>query len=121
VTGIVGQQIVPDFPRGEPFPQPDVDPGFGVDAPILVPVGNVTGEELAKIRAAGGIVGRGDDVTNAQVAITWRDRFWPKTVLAFLFLATVMTLASVQFVTPTRRWRPSLPGPVRRLIRRRSA
>jgi ABC-type transport system involved in multi-copper enzyme maturation permease subunit len=120
VTGIVGQQIVPDFPRGEPFPQRDVDPGFGVDAPILVPVGNMTGEELAKIRAAGGVVGGGDDVTNAQVAITWRDRFWPKTVLAFLFLATVMTLASVQFVTPTRRWRPSLPGPVRRLIRRRS-
>ena len=123
VTGIVGQQIVPDFPRPEPFPQPQpqLDPGFGVDGGILVPVGNLTGEEIAKVRAAGGVVGNGDEVTNAQVAITWRDRFWPKTVLAFLFLATVMTLASVQFVTPTRRWRPSLPGPVRRLIRRRSA
>ena len=121
VTGIVGQQIVPDFPRPQPF-EPGVDPGFGVDGggAISIPA-NLTGEEIAKIRAAGGVVGNGDEVTNAQVAITWRDRFWPKTVLAFLFLATVMTLASVQFVTPTRRWRPSLPGPVRRLIRRRSA
>jgi ABC-2 type transport system permease protein len=125
VTGIVGQQIVPDFPRGEPFPQPfepQVDPGFGVDGGgLVVPGAGLTGEEIAKIRAAGGVVGNGDEVTDAQVAITWRDRFWPKTVLAFLFLATVMTIASVQFVTPTRRWRPSLPGPVRRLIRRRSA
>ena len=123
VTSIVGQQIVPDFPRPEPFPQPGVDPGFGVDGVgVPMPAGNLTNEEIAKIRGAGGfpVIG-GDDVTNAQVSITWRDRFWPKTVLAFLFLATVMTLASVQFVTPTRRWRPSLPGPVRRLIRRRSA
>ena len=118
VTGIVGQQIVPDFPRPQPFPQ--VDPGFGVGGGVLMP-GNLTNEEIAKIRAGGGVIGGGDEVTNAQVSITWRDRFWPKTVLAFLFLATVMTLASVQFVTPTRRWRPSLPGPVRRLIRRRSA
>jgi ABC-2 type transport system permease protein len=121
VTGIVGQQIVPDFPRGQPFPQPNVERGFGVGGGVAVPVGNLTVEEIEKIRAGGGVVGNGDEVTNAQVAITWRDRFWPKTVLAFLFLATVMTLASVQFVTPTRRWRPSLPGPVRRLIRRRSA
>jgi ABC-2 type transport system permease protein len=122
VTGIVGQQIVPDFPRGQPF-EPQAVPGFGVDGGvgIAVPAGNLTNEEIAKIRAAGGVVGNGDEVTDAQIAITWRDRFWPKTVLAFLFLATVMTLASVQFVTPTRRWRPSLPGPVRRLIRRRSA
>lgn len=122
VTGIVGQQIVPDFPRPQPF-EPGIGEGRGVDGGgrILIPANNLTGEEIAKIRAAGGVVGNGDEVTNAQVAITWRDRFWPKTVLAFLFLATVMTLASVQFVTPTRRWRPSLPGPVRRLIRRRSA
>jgi len=122
VTGIVGQQIVPDFPRPQPFPGQNVDPGFGVGGGgVVMPADNVTGEELVKIRAAGGVIGQDDDVTNAQVAITWRDRFWPKTVLAFLFLATVMTLASVQFVTPTRRWRPSLPGPVRRLFRRRSA
>jgi ABC-type transport system involved in multi-copper enzyme maturation permease subunit len=48
----------------------------------------------------------------------FRDRFWPRSVISFLILAAVMTLLSVQFVTPTRRWRPSLPGPVRRLFRR---
>jgi ABC-type transport system involved in multi-copper enzyme maturation permease subunit len=57
----------------------------------------------------------------AAAADSFRDRFWPKTVLSFLVLAVVMILASIQFVSPTRRWRPSLPGPVRRLIRRRSA
>ena len=51
----------------------------------------------------------------------FRDRFWPKTVISFLVLATILTTASIQFVSPTRKWRPSLPGPVRRLVRRRSA
>ena len=63
-------------------------------------------------------------VTNGDVivsSLSFRDRFWPKTVIAFLALAVILTLASIQFVSPTRRWRPSLPGPVRRLIRRRSA
>jgi hypothetical protein len=50
-----------------------------------------------------------------------RDRFWPKSVLSLLGLAAVMTLASAQFVLPTRRWRPSLPARARRLIRRRRA
>jgi hypothetical protein len=63
----------------------------------------------------------GDPAAVAAAADSFRDRFWPKTVLSFLFLALVLTLASVQYVTPTRRWRPSLPGPVRRLVRRRSA
>ena len=125
VTGIVGQRVVPDFPQPQPFPgqfpQNDVKPGFGAGGGVFIPADNLTNEEIAKLRAVGGVVGAGDDVTNGQIAIQWRDRFWPKTVLSFLFLATVMTLLSVQFVTPTRRWRPSLPGPVRRLIRRRSA
>jgi ABC-type transport system involved in multi-copper enzyme maturation permease subunit len=126
ITGIVGPQVVPDFPRPQPFEPPALDGGGvgGANAgggEIFVPGGNLTAEELAKIRAAGGVVGQDDEITEAQLAISWRDRFWPKSVLAFLFLATVMTLASVQFVTPTRRWRPSLPGPVRRLISRRSA
>jgi len=63
-------------------------------------------------------------VTNSDVVVSslsFRDRFWPKTVIAFLVLAVILTLASIQFVSPTRRWRPSLPGPVRRRIRRRSA
>ena len=117
VTSVVGAQVVPDFPRPQPF-----DPAVGGRGGILVPVGNLSEEEIKKLQADGGVVGPGDDVTNAQLAvISWRDRFWPKSVLSFLFLAAVMTFASVQFVSPTRRWRPSLPGSVRRLISRRSA
>jgi hypothetical protein len=67
-------------------------------------------------------VGKGGAVANDIVAVAsidpFRDRFWPRSVISFLVLATVMTLLSVQFVTPTRRWRPSLPGPVRRRIRK---
>ncbi|MEA2672898.1 MAG: hypothetical protein QOI92_90, partial [Chloroflexota bacterium] len=50
-----------------------------------------------------------------------RDRFWPKTVIAFLVLAVVLTLLSVQFVTPTRRWHPRLRDRLRARIRRKSA
>jgi hypothetical protein len=32
-----------------------------------------------------------------------------------------MIFLSVQFVTPTRRWRPGLPGPLRRRVRGGSA
>jgi ABC-type transport system involved in multi-copper enzyme maturation permease subunit len=97
-------------------PVPGVDDG-GVSEPAL--------EFDIEDRSGVPFVGRGG-VANADVAVlaaadTFRDRFWPKTVLSFLLLALVLTLASVQYVTPTRRWRPSLPGPVRRLIRRRSA
>jgi ABC-type transport system involved in multi-copper enzyme maturation permease subunit len=69
----------------------------------------------------GGVAEPEDDAQALQVAPSFRDRFWPKSVLSFLALSAILTLLSVQFVTPTRRWRPSLPGPVRRLVRRRSA
>jgi ABC-2 type transport system permease protein len=106
MSGIIGaDQPNPDFPQ----PMPGVRGGAGVDD-ATAPNANLKN----------GVVVLGDAVA-ADVVDPWRDRFWPKSVLAFLFLATVMTLASVQFVTPTRRWRPSLPGPVRRLVRRRSA
>ena len=99
-----------NFP-GVPEPMPGVRGGVGVPA---------DGGKAVFIN--GGVV-NGVDVNSLAAAAQdpWRDRFWPKTVLGFLFLATVMTLASVQFVTPTRRWRPSLPAPLRRIIRRRSA
>jgi hypothetical protein len=34
-----------------------------------------------------------------------RDQFWPMTVLTWLILSVVFILLSVQFVSPTRRWR----------------
>jgi ABC-type transport system involved in multi-copper enzyme maturation permease subunit len=101
ILGTSGQFSEPDFQRG----------------PVLggIPVDRPGGMEIAPGEVVGG------DVIGAAVLDPWRDRFWPKSVMAFLFLAAVMTIASAQFVTPTRRWRPSLPGPVRRLINRRSA
>ena len=50
-----------------------------------------------------------------------RDRFWPRSALTLLLISLGLTAASVQLVTPTRRWRPSLPGFLRRLRPRRSA
>lgn len=100
------------------FGQPtEPQPGIGVP-------GLDGGSKPIGLRSGAG----GDDanggVTNGDVVInslSFRDRFWPKTVISFLALAAILTFASIQFVSPTRRWRPSLPGPVRRLIRRRSA
>jgi len=104
MSGILG---TPDQVFPQPFPQPvPAIQGGGV---LLAPDGTVIGK-------GGGVA---NDVAVAVVLDPFRDRFWPKSVISFLVLAAVMTLLSAQFVTPTRRWRPSLPGPVRRLIRRR--
>ena len=35
-----------------------------------------------------------------------RDAFWPKSVISWLVLSIVLLFLSVQFVSPTRRWRP---------------
>lgn len=130
VSAIVGRRVVPDFPLPQPGVPPAIDFGGDDGAGVgggavpgggVAPGGNISPEEAQKIRAGGGVIAPADEITEAQLALTWRDRFWPKSVLSFLFLAAVLTLASIQFVTPTRRWRPSLPGPVRRLISRRSA
>ncbi len=43
-----------------------------------------------------------------------RDRYWPRSALAMLILAFGVTAAAVQLVSPTRRWRPRLPGIPRR-------
>ncbi len=109
IVGTTGQLGQPDFQRGGP----------GIVEP-MVPNANGVGGFKGGVQIAPG-AGLDGEVLDAAVLDPWRDRFWPKSVLAFLFLATVMTLASAQFVTPTRRWRPSLPGPVRRLVNRRSA
>jgi ABC-2 type transport system permease protein len=126
ISGIMGStdQFVPprdDFGREPPMPipMPVTEPGgdFG-------PFPNANAGVRGGFAPDGVIVGPNVDpdvVVPAAVNDPWRDRFWPRSVLSLLFLAAVMTFASIQFVTPTRRWRPSLPGPVRRLIRRRSA
>ena len=60
-----------------------------------------------------------------------RDAFWPQSVVAWLILSVIFLLLSVQFVSPTRRWRlrrgrrrrrgTSHEGPASRRIRARGS
>jgi len=97
----------------------------GQIGPQPVPAFGVSGTGVFRSAPDGTVIAKGggiaNDVAGAVVLDTTRDRFWPKTVASLLILAAVMTLLSVQFITPTRRWRPGLPGPVRRLLRGRGA
>jgi ABC-type transport system involved in multi-copper enzyme maturation permease subunit len=46
-----------------------------------------------------------------------RDSFWPKSAIAWLVISVILIVASVQLVTPTRRWRlprPGVPAAMRR-------
>jgi ABC-type transport system involved in multi-copper enzyme maturation permease subunit len=75
-----------------------VDPGFGVAQP-----GGVDGNVIV------------NDVAPVQPFGIRRDTFWPRSVAAWIVLSMVLILASVQLVSPTRRWRPRfLRRPVRR-------
>ncbi|TME10123.1 MAG: hypothetical protein E6I65_09590 [Chloroflexi bacterium] len=122
MSGILGtpdQLIPPDQFPGKPAPAPGIGVGgIGIDPSDTNGVPGVVRLQNGVVIAKGGAV---NDIAVAPVVDPLRDRFWPKSVISFLVLATVMTLLSVQFVTPTRRWRPSLPGPVRRLFRGGSA
>ena len=90
-------------------------PGIG-GGQVQIDVNDKAG--IPFVRGGGTAIGR--EFLAAQID-PFRDRFWPKSVLSFLLLAAVMIFLSVQFVTPTRRWRPSLSGSVRRRLRGRSA
>jgi hypothetical protein len=85
----------------EPPISPQPAPGFGVDP-----------------GAGRGIV---EDVIGAQPFGVVRDSFWPKSTISWLVLSAVLLLFSIQLVSPTRRWRPRLPGFLRRSSRRVSA
>jgi ABC-2 type transport system permease protein len=132
ISSILNTPQTDVFPPGVEPTKPEPAPGVGVGGGIVIDPNDQSGVPfVGKGRPVVGgpavRVGDTDDggVANAdeaaQTVDSFRDRFWPKSVLAFLGLAVLLTFASVQFVTPTRRWRPSLPGPVRRLSRRRSA
>jgi ABC-type transport system involved in multi-copper enzyme maturation permease subunit len=85
---------------------PDVIPGAGpgvAQPPVVVPGDGVPGV---------GVVPPEDVVVQPFGVV--RDSFWPKSVVTWLVLAAVLIIASVQLVTPTRRWRPRLPASFRR-------
>jgi ABC-type transport system involved in multi-copper enzyme maturation permease subunit len=82
--------------------------GGGFAPPVAVPVPAFGGNEK------GGVVVVDDvapDIAPGDIAPFGpvRDAFWPKTVVTWLVLSVVFLLASVQLVSPTRRWRPHLP------------
>jgi ABC-type transport system involved in multi-copper enzyme maturation permease subunit len=122
VDGFVGGVII------EPVSVPPIAPGIPRDLPAIegdggfgangVGVDDGSGGKIVVIDglAAGSGVGGGTSGGSSfDVALAAaRDRFWPQSVASFLLLAVVLTFASVQFVSPTRRWRPRLPGFMRR-------
>jgi ABC-2 type transport system permease protein len=115
-----GDQIFP--PTLDPTkPVPGVIGGVAPGIPGANTDGTGPAPDVIIIRGGGVATGGSGAATTAAVLDPFRDRFWPKTVISFLILAAILTVLSVQFVSPTRRWRPSLPGPVRRRIPRRSA
>jgi hypothetical protein len=65
---------------------PLIDPGFARNGVVLVPDIGVVAADQAPFGLA-------------------RDAFWPKSVIAWLVVSVVLLLLTVQFVSPTRRWR----------------
>jgi ABC-type transport system involved in multi-copper enzyme maturation permease subunit len=115
MSGVLGVDQTFNGPTRDPsFPQPCCG-GIG-GAKVITTVGVPVPLGAGAMDANG--VGNLDVVVDS---LSFRDRFWPKTVISFLGLAFILTVASIQFVSPTRRLRPRLPGLVRRLIRRRSS
>ena len=79
--------------------------GFGVDLPAVAP-----GREAPILQQ--------QQLTSLGFP---RDTFWPKSAAAFVIVGLLLTVASAQLVSPTRRlrlWRPSLGRPA---FRRRTA
>ena len=68
-----------------PAPMPLIDPGFARDD-VRVPDVGIVAPDQAPFGVA-------------------RDAFWPKSVIAWLVVSVVLLLLTVQFVSPTRRWR----------------
>jgi ABC-type transport system involved in multi-copper enzyme maturation permease subunit len=89
---------------------PTVKPGFGVVGANGVVV---NGGVVVRLPAD---VAPDVAVLDAQFGVA-RDGFWPRSVLAWLGVSVVFILLSVQLVSPTRRWRPRMPGFLRRTPR----
>jgi ABC-type transport system involved in multi-copper enzyme maturation permease subunit len=74
-----------------PAPMPLIDPGFAREGEVRLPgVVAVPDFDVVAIDQPFGVA---------------RDAFWPKSVAAWLVLSLILVLLTVQFVSPTRRWR----------------
>jgi hypothetical protein len=116
ILGADPNQFPPNVQVGGPV---GLGGGFKGSGPVPIALG------APGVVIANGVVVQGDgtnaDVLQPATLDSLRDRFWPKTVIAFLVLAAVLTLVSVQFVSPTRRWHPNVRGRLQRLVRRKAA
>jgi ABC-type transport system involved in multi-copper enzyme maturation permease subunit len=98
------------------------DVGSGGVRVDVAPVPAIRGGVLIKPGVGGGGVIAQPDVANVEPAATVqafgikRDAFWPRSVAAWLILSGVLVVASVQLVSPTRRWRPWQTRRVRRRV-----
>lgn len=99
--------VVPGQNRGVVFTNTGVERG-GVGVPVPAPI-----DEIGNGNEKGGVIVVEDMVNDigpddvAPFGVV-RDTFWPKSVATWLVLSVVFLLLSVQLVSPTRRWRPSL-------------
>jgi hypothetical protein len=90
----------------------DGNGGVIIDKGVAVPVpaGGFIAPDIAQPVPAGGF---GDVAAVNDPLAGGRDRYWPRSALTLMLLALGFTAAAVQLVTPTRRWRPRLPGILR--------
>ena len=94
---------------GGVFPTtPTTQPGFGFVGPDggqVVPVPAVGGGFSNDPSFGGKIAIGGFGATDPQPFGIRRDTFWPKSLQAWGVMSIVFILASIQLVSPTRRWR----------------
>jgi ABC-type transport system involved in multi-copper enzyme maturation permease subunit len=102
-----------------------VDFGVPGDDGVILEKGGVLVREQGLVAPGRGVVpvagGFGDVIGAPDALASGRDRYWPRSALTLMLLAVGFTAAAVQLVTPTRRWRPRLPGIPRRRRTGRSA
>ena len=87
---------------------------------VIIDKGGVIPPDIAQPVPAGPVGRFGDVVAVNDPLAGERDRYWPRSALTLMLLAVGFTAAAVQLVTPTRRWRPRLPGIPRRRRQGRS-
>jgi ABC-type transport system involved in multi-copper enzyme maturation permease subunit len=96
------------------FPTPE--PGFGIDDGsgtnvVTAPAIRAFGDPTSGGNVGTGIGGFG--ATDPQPFGIRRDTFWPRSLRAWAVMSVIFILASIQLVSPTRRWR-FLRRPTRR-------